>query len=166
MTKIRTLAVLCAILIISVARPTAFAEVRVQFVEPQHYIYAGRYGYDEERALKSIEGQLQALGKRCLAADQTLEIRIHNIDLAGQHEWWRPRGYDVRIMRGVTWPRMDLQYVWKDAGGAVLAQGHERVSDMEYLSRSACVRSDPDPLVYDKAMLTDWFERRFCRASG
>ena len=65
-------------------------------------------------------------------------------------------------MRGVTWPRADLEYLWKDAQGKVLAEQQERVSDMDYLSRSAFVRSDGDPLVYDKAMLTEWFERRFC----
>ena len=146
----------------------AGAEVTVQFIEPQRYTDAGRhgYGYGLDRTLESIETHLHALGKRCLAPDQSLEIRVHDIDLAGQHEWWRDRGYDFRVMRDITWPRMDLQYASRDRGGALLAETRERVLDMRDLTRSAFVRGRSDPLVYDKAMLTDWFERRFCRASG
>ena len=77
--------------------------------------------------------------------------------MPGQHEWWRDRGYDFRVMRDITWPRIDLQIAWRDRGGALLAETRERVLDMEYLTRSAFVRGRSDPLVYDKAMLTDWF---------
>lgn len=43
------------------------------------------------------------LGSRCLAADQTLDIRVLDIDLAGHHEWWHRN--DLRVMRDVTWSR-------------------------------------------------------------
>lgn len=144
----------------------AYGDVTMQFVEPQRYTDGGRYGDDAKRTLMIIEGHLLALGKRCVAADQSLAIRVRDVDLAGRPEWWRVSAYGLRIMHGITWPRMDLQYKLKGADGAVLAQGRDRVADMEYLSRSAYLRGDSDPLVYDRAMLTDWFERRFCRSTG
>jgi hypothetical protein len=65
-------------------------------------------------------------------------------------------------MRGITWPRLDLQYVQRDATGTVLQQDRERVLDMNYLRRSAYVRFDTRPLPYERVMLQDWLERRFC----
>jgi hypothetical protein len=135
-------------------------------VAPERYVDAGDYGIRAQRNLESIERHLQALGQRCLSAGQSLDIRVLDIDLAGRHEWWRPGAYDVRIMRGITWPRMDLQYTWKDENGRLLAERRERVSDIDYLSRSAFVRFDSDPLVYDKAMLKEWFDGRLCPKVG
>ena len=158
----RAFRVLCCVAAMSVPALPAAANVTVQFVHPEHYTDAGDYGVRVQRNLETIKRHLQTLGDRCLPAGHTLDIRFTDLDLAGRHEWWRPGAYDVRFMRGVTWPRADLEYLWKDAQGKVLAEQRERVSDMDYLSRSAFVRSDSDPLVYDKAMLSEWFERRFC----
>ena len=66
-------------------------------------------------------------------------------------------------MREITWPRLDLAYVWRNADGNILGEGREQVKDMSYLWRSAFVRNDTDYLPYEKAMLRDWFELRFCR---
>lgn len=145
----------------------ARAEVTVQFVDPQRYTDAGEGGYGAERsALRALERHLKTLGGRCLQQGETLELRILDVDLAGRYEWWRSGGYDARVMRDITWPRIDLEYVWRDQAGKLLGQAHERVSDMNYLWRSPYVRYDSEPLPYERAMLRDWFERRFCRGRG
>lgn len=159
--KIKPSPLLCGLALMLPALP-ATADVTVQFVEPQRYADAGGYGIEAQRNLASIERHLLSLGKRCLPAGQRLDIRIFDIDLAGRHEWWRAGAYDLRVMRSITWPRMDIQYVWTDEQGQPLADQRERVSDIDYLTRSAFLRFDSDPLVYDKAMLDEWFERRFC----
>lgn len=144
----------------------ASGTITVRFVEPQRYTDVGRYGgYDVARTLNGIERHLRELGDGCIAESEVLEIRVHDVDLAGQLEGWRPN-YDLRVMREVTWPRMDVEYVWRDAGDRILAEGRERVSDMHYLLKSLQLRADSDPLAYDKAMLTEWFEPRFCRPAG
>lgn len=136
--------------------------VKVHFVAPQDYVDAGGYGVERERNLSALERHFVQLGARCLPADQTLELRVLDVDLAGREEWWHRAAYDVRVMRDITWPRLELEYVWRDAAGAVLGEGRERVADMSYLWRNAWVRDDPDPLPYEKAMLRDWFAARFC----
>ena len=50
-----------------------------------------------------------------------------------------------------------------DAAGAVLAEGRERVADMNYLLHSARAPYEADVLPYEKRMVEDWVERRFCR---
>lgn len=157
-----SLRTLCCATALSLAAVPAAAEVVVRFVEPEHFTDAGEYGFGAERNLAALERHLKTLGKRCLAAEQRLDIQIVDIDLAGQHEWWRTGGRDLRIMSDVTWPRADIRYRWTDAQGEVLADGSERVADMNYLARSNFVRADRSALAYDKAMLGDWFERRFC----
>ncbi|QDF96798.1 hypothetical protein CJ010_09785 [Azoarcus sp. DD4] len=144
--------------------PSAAAEVIVEFVDPQSYTDTGGYGVDAERNLAALKRHLQTEGRRCVASDETLALRVLDVDLAGRQEWWHPHsGGDLRVMREITWPRLEVAYVRRNAAGASIQEGRERISDMSYLWRSAYVRNDTGPLPYERAMLKDWFERRFCR---
>lgn len=139
-------------------------EVAVVFVEPQKFTDAGVYGYGDAHNLAALERHLRALAARCLRSDEALELQVFDVDLAGRDEWWQRSAYTVRVMRDITWPRIDLGYVWRDGAGVVLGEGREQVVDMSYLWRSGYVRHDSDVLPYEKAMLRDWFQQRFCRA--
>lgn len=142
----------------------AVAEVTVEFVDPHGYTDTGGYGIDAERNLAALKRHLQTEGRRCLASDETLALRVLDVDLAGRQEWWHPHsGGNLRVMREITWPRLEVAYVRRNAAGVSIQEGHERISDMSYLWRAAYVRNDTAPLPYEKAMLKDWFERRFCR---
>ena len=159
--RIQTALVGCCLLYFATA-VAAPGGVTVTFVNPEHYTDAGRHGRDTERNLRTLQSDLENLGARCLAAGETLDIQVMDVDLAGREEWWHRPGGDLRVMRGITWPRLDLHYVQRDASGAVLRQDRERVLDMNYLWRSAYVRFDTRPLPYERVMLQDWFARRFC----
>lgn len=137
--------------------------VTVRFVEPQSYTDAGRRYSDSD--LAALERHLVSLGD-CLKSGDRVDLSILDVDLAGRKEWWRGPAYDVRVMREITWPRIQLEYAWHDAAGKLVDQRRERVADMNYLWRSAYVRNDPDVLPYEKAMLRDWFEGRFCPKTG
>ena len=134
-------------------------------VEPERYADArlnGSYGTDE-RVLQIIEQHLQRLAGRCLGLGDALHIRVLDIDLAGQEEWWNRSGsYHVRIMRESTWPRIHLAYALRRSNGEMI-EARERVRDMDYLGNSVYIRADSMPLPYERAMLTNWFERTFCR---
>lgn len=140
----------------------AHGQVTVQFVQPETYFDSGSYGYDSERNLAELEKYMQKAGGSCLKEGENLELRVLDIDLAGRDEWWHGPGYNPRIMREITWPRMEIAYLWLDAGGQPIAQGQERVSDMNYLMHSSYLRSSSTRLPYEKAMLKDWFQQRFC----
>lgn len=144
----------------------AAAEVRVEFVAPEHYTDAGTYGEDRALNLRALAQHLEHFGQQCLGEGESLELRVLDVDLAGREEWWHRSGYDLRVMRDITWPRIDLQYLWRDRDGRTLGEARERVADPSYLWRSAYVRSDTEMLPYEKAMLREWFEKRFCRRKG
>jgi len=160
----RPLAAGLGLLLLLISTAAAHADVTVGFVQPERYTDAGNYGYDAERNLRALERHLTTQGSRCVKTGETLELRILDVDLAGRNEWWHRGAYDLRVMRDITWPRIDVEFVWRDAAGTVLDEGRERVADLTYLWRSAYVRGDSDTLPYEKAMLRDWFDRRFCRA--
>lgn len=151
------------LLAIPAASLAAAPQVRVEFVQPERYFDAGRYGIERERNLQALARHFSTQGERCLQPGQHLEVRVLGLDLAGRDEWWHRAGHDLRVMRDITWPRLELEFVWRAADGTVLDSGRERLADMSYLHRSAWVRHDAEPLPYEKAMLRDWFERRFCR---
>lgn len=135
----------------------------VHFVNASHFTDAGDREYDSARNLATLQRHLVKLGDACLGTGENLELRVLDVDLAGREEWWHGPSYDLRVMRDITWPRIDVEYVWSDAAGELLGQGRERITDMNYLSRSAYVRfRSSDRLPYERAMLRDWFERRFC----
>lgn len=155
-------AVLAAALLIA-AGPAA-AAFQIRFVEPERFTDASLdtgYGSDA-RVLRVIEQHLQGLADRCLDPGQTLEIQVLDIDLAGRQEWWNRAGaYDLRVMREITWPRIDIAYALRRDNADVI-EAREKISDMNYLLNSAYVRGDSAPLPYERAMLTSWFERKFC----
>jgi hypothetical protein len=155
---------LLATAFLTISLPAA-AGLQVQFIEPERYTDAHldrSYGTDE-RVLQIIERHLQGLAGRCLGPGDALQIRVLDIDLAGQQEWWNNAGsYNLRTMREGTWPRISLAYSLGRSNGEN-TEARERVSDMNYLGNSIHVRADGMPLPYERVMLTDWFERKFCR---
>lgn len=161
--KARSLALQLGVLALLAVGLTVRAEVSVAFVQPERYTDVGLYGADSERNLRALERHFKEQGERCLQPGESLELRVFDVDLAGRDEWWHRGSYDLRVMRDITWPRVDLAYLWRDASGKILGEGREQVNDMSYLWRSAFVRNDTDYLPYEKAMLRDWFGQRFCR---
>jgi len=144
------------------------ADLTVTFLHPETYAdaaYARVHAGEKERAevMRDIERHLHALADRGLPPDAALRIEVLDIDLAGGFEPWRgPSAADLRVLRGVAWPRIRLRYTLL-RGGQVVESAEEQVSDMNYLL-AANRYSSSDRLRYEKAMLDDWFDRRFVRA--
>lgn len=141
----------------------AVAAVSVSFVAPESYSDANTYGRHRGPAspsvLRDLEAHLVKLGGRYLPSDRSLKIEVLDIDLAGEYEPFRFRLYDVRVLRGVTWPRIKLRYVLEQ-NGQVLRTAEEVVADPAYLLGASRL-SDTDRLYHEKRMLEDWFRQRF-----
>ena len=152
---------LAAILAAALVVPTtSFAGVIVRFVSPENYSDSGL----GDGTLAGLRSHLQRLGQRYLARGQTLTVDVLDVDRAGQYEPWRYNLTDVRILRDVTPPRIKLRYVLTD-GGKRTRSGEETLSDINYQMNPAA-RSSSDRLVYEKALLDDWFRRNFANRSG
>ncbi|MDF0731795.1 DUF3016 domain-containing protein [Pseudomonas entomophila] len=161
-------ALACAALMVlafdSMAQGTSTAQVEVRFDHPERFRDASLNSPGYERGadgdvIKALTTHLQKLGQRYLQPGQQLRIDIRDIDLAGRYEPWHREAYDVRFMREITWPTIDLTYTLSQPGRPD-QQAEERVSDKMYLSRPGRQASN-DRLYAEKAMLGDWFRQRF-----
>lgn len=162
-------ALVCAVLMVlsldSMAQGAPAAQVEVRFDHPEKFRDASLDSHGYERGadayvMKTLTQYLQKLGQRYLQPGQQLVIDIRDIDLAGRFEPWHSQAYDVRFMREITWPTIDLSYTLSQPGKPD-QQAQERVSDKMYLSRPGRVTSSSDRLYAEKAMLDDWFRQRF-----
>ncbi|MCG8294772.1 DUF3016 domain-containing protein [Pseudomonas entomophila] len=160
----------CAVLMVlafdSMAQGTPAAQVEVQFEHPEHFRDASldSAGYErgaETQVMQALTAHLQKLGQRYLKPGQQLVIDIRDIDLAGRFEPWHSQAYEVRFMRDITWPSIDLVYTLTQPGHPAV-QAQEHLSDKMYLSRPGRQASG-DRLFAEKAMLSDWFRQRFAQ---
>ena len=88
-----------------------------------------------------------------------LDVTLVDIKRAGDYEPWHgPRGSDIRIMRDIYPPRITLQYTLKDASGRIVDEGEAKLSDTGYLHNLG-LKSDSDPLRYEKRLIDDWVKR-------
>lgn len=166
MSRLPVLFLLSLTAVASVAR----AEVNVSFLAPERFTDTARDGGfgrpDKGKTLDEFKRHLAGLGERCIPPGQSLDIVIRDIDLAGQQE--PRRGADgefLRVLKGVSNPRIDLEYVWRSADGTVLGKGAERVAEASFLPERTHDPRTNDSLYYEKAMLTQWFEARFCKST-
>ncbi|MHC6225511.1 DUF3016 domain-containing protein [Pseudomonas sp. X10] len=164
MRPVLTCAVLMVLAFDSMAQTAPTSQVEVRFDHPEKFRDASLNspGYErgaDAEVMKALTQHLQKLGQRYLQPGQQLQIDIRDIDLAGRYEPWHSRAYNVRFMRDITWPTIDLHYTLSQPGQPQ-QEAADRVSDKMYLSRPGRQTSS-DRLFAEKAMLNDWFRQRF-----
>lgn len=138
--------------------------ISVIFVEPERFTDltdpAGRRARAGAAILEELARFVRDAGARAVADGRALEVRVTDIDMAGELEPWRgPRLDHVRFMRDVYAPRIDLEFTLKDAHGGVVGEGKRSLRDPNYLIRAK--PQGDDPLRYEKTLLGDWLQREF-----
>ncbi|WP_408733492.1 DUF3016 domain-containing protein [Pseudomonas sp. LS1212] len=138
--------------------------VEVNYKNPESFRDASlsTTGYErgaDEFVMKDLRSYMEGLGERYLKPGQQLQIEVRDIDLAGRYEPWRTNASQVRFMRDITWPSINLHYVLKQ-NSQVLKQADAQLSDKFYLQRPGRA-THSDRLYAEKAMLDDWFRTQF-----
>ena len=142
--------------------------VEVTFIAPEKFTEAKEGARDSERGRDALLDQLKthlvATAAHYLATGQRLEIMVTDVDLAGDFEPWRgPNFDDIRILKDLFPPRVNLEFRLLGADGKVVSEGKRQLRDVGYLQSVALPTTDP--LRYDKQMLSDWLRREFKRAT-
>lgn len=113
--------------------------------------------------LDLIKDYLMSRANRYVPEGQKLTVTFTDIDLAGDFEPWRgPQGMDIRVVKDIYPPRMDLEFKLTDAGGAVVKEGKRQLRDLAFMSKLSI--NTNDSLRFDKALLDDWLTSEFGRA--
>lgn len=158
--KLRYLAWMCAGLAMAGGAAQA-GTVTVAFVQPETFTDVRDHNLDANANLKTIADYLQWLGRKYLPPDQSLQIDVLDVNLAGK---LRPtvRWGMVRVIgNSVDWPQMRLRYRL-ESGGQEVASGEQSLSDMGYATHLEGY-AGLNTLPYDKRMLRDWFRGRFAK---
>ena len=133
------------------------ASVSIDWVNPDNYAdiknptSQGRKAY-RERVFGNLESQLAELAKQ-LPEDQQLTISVTDLKLAG-----RLRGNKVRVDPYVYPPRISFSYQLSDSQGMSLKQGEENLTGQRSSAPKGHSANDVS-FYYEKAMLTDWFNK-------
>jgi hypothetical protein len=124
------------------------------------------YGVDRERPeewLSQLARHLRYRADRALPSGQQLDVIFTDVKRAGAFEPWRgPRWDEIRIIKDIYPPRIDLRYTLTGADGTVLGEGERKLRDPAFLS--GATPNAQDPLRYEKRLLDDWLRREFAPA--
>lgn len=137
----------------------ALAEVR--FLEPEKFSDAGETDRERDANLKILAEHLQAQVEK-FAPGQQVQFEVTDVDLAGQMEPYGRRMERLRVLRGITSPKIDFRFTVSE-GGQALRQGEVHLRDLAYQSRTLGRYFDSEPLRYEKQMLDDWFRAEFSK---
>jgi hypothetical protein len=172
MKVMKILILLCAMLLHAVSVRAACtdgaavadrrAQVVVVFEQPQRFTDM-RYTQAEHSSvalLNELHKFMREMGENYVLVGMRAEIKVTDIDLAGDFEPWRGPQFDqVRITRDIYPPRISLEFRLTDESGGVVSEGKRELRDIGYQSR--LVRPPDDYLRYEKDILRDWFRSEF-----
>jgi hypothetical protein len=138
------------------------SRISVAFIESEKFTDARRA--DMEPTSTGVLGELQkfiiATGARYVPENMKLNIRVTNVDLAGDFELFRgPQADQVRITKGLYPPHLVLEFEVVDSTAKVVKSGKRDLTDINYQLRSVYPREDY--LRYEKDILRDWLRAEF-----
>ena len=159
----RLLCAVCVALASVVAQAaTPPDNVDVRYKDPQNFTEvmrsSGPHLIDTTAYLKPLKDYIARRASRILAPGQRLDIEVTDVDRAGEYEPWHgPNFNDVRIIKDVYPPRIDLHFTLYGADGKVLREGSRKLRDPAFLSGSSA--ADQDSLRYEKSLIDRWLRK-------
>lgn len=148
------------------AAPVPAGIVSVTYEDPAGFDQGRVGGRETAQARRAwVNALSQYLAERAaprLAQGQRLEVHLTDVQRAGNFEPWRgPQGADVRIVRDIYPPRIDLRFKWLGADGRLLREGSRQLRDPTFMMRPDLHPNDP--LRHEKSLLDDWLHQEFRR---
>ena len=136
--------------------------VTVTYQDPENFtdLKDGFYGTTKGMAAYQEEfaKNVQRSANRFLPEGQTMEITFTDVDMAGEFEPWRgSQASDVRIVKSIYPPRLKFNYVVKDAAGATIKEGSERLTDLSFQNNLGINRQDT--FFYEQTLMSDWLRK-------
>jgi hypothetical protein len=98
-----------------------------------------------------------------LPPDSRLSVKITDVDMAGEYPpITGPMSSDLRVIREVYPPRIDLEFTLAGADGRTLRDGRRELRDAGFLWGVS--PGNRDTLAFEKALLERWLRREFAPA--
>ena len=138
------------------SHPEKFADVRNTYAENDR---------DRDAILGQLKDYLVQRSKDYIPAGQKLVITVTDVDMAGDFEPWRgPQMTDVRIVKDIYPPKVDLEFRLTGADGKVVKEGKRQLRDLAFMMKANTAANDN--LRFEKALLDEWLRADFPRAKS
>lgn len=137
---------------------TEAAETEIEWISPDEYADLGTDFHDEvtlEQFQEELEPYIARIASKTLPDGFQLEIRVTNVDLAGEYEPWRLNN-DVRIVRSIYPPMMSFEYKLYDARGELVRSGEENLVDPTFDFNIGRRFFQTDGFFYEKELIASW----------
>ncbi len=140
--------------------------VEVDFVEADKFTdftaSPTRADAARESYMKELTRYLESRLDKEIAPGHHVHVVITDIDMAGEFEPWRRGGFeDVRIVKDLYPPRIDLSFRVVDEAGNVILEGDRKLRDLAFMYTGRPL--DSDPLRHEKELLGNWVRKEFKR---
>jgi len=164
----RALGLALAVLLLAVATAVAAApgatvsteRAEVSYRNPAAFTEMDRSPNERLDWLDVLSRYVAKRASRTLPDGERLLVTITDVQRAGRLEPWRSsRLSDVRIVRDITPPRIDLTFQLVSAQGAVLKEGSRQLRDIDFLSHGIFHRGEV--LGHEKNLIDAWLRQDF-----
>ncbi len=148
----------------STATPTAPTNVTVSYDHPENFtetrkVRALAPQLADDDYLKVLQAYMENRAGKMLLPGEHLDIVVTDIDRAGNFEPWRHGTLrEVRIIKDVYPPRIDLRFRLLDANGKVIREGMRKLRDPAFMTGSVNTPGS-DSLRYEKALIDRWLRK-------
>jgi hypothetical protein len=144
------------------SQATLAATAEIEFVRPEKFTDAGtpRQFVDRDANLTNLKNHLVKQAASMLPAGQKLFIQVTDVDLAGSFEPWQLYSREVRIVKEIYPPKIDLKFRLVGADGSLVKEGERSLRDPGFMSGPS-MGYGGDNLRYEKVMLDEWMEKEF-----
>ena len=131
--------------------PEQFSEVRYSL---------NRYEARQGNWVVELADHIADETAQALPSGERVEVEILDIERAGEYEWTYASSQDVRVLRDLYAPRIDLRFRRVDAGGQLVSEGERRLTDLNYLWGPQPMPSS-DTLRFEKRLIDQWVRKEF-----
>jgi hypothetical protein len=150
----------------SAAETRVVGRAEIVFFEPEKFTDV-RDSYMGEATrttyLEQIRDHVLEQAKYYVPEGHKLLVTFTDIDMAGDFEPWHgARWTDVRIVKDIYPPRINLTFRLVDAEGRVVKEGKRELRDLAFLMKISLNFRD-DSVRHEKALLDDWIRIEFPR---
>lgn len=144
----------------AITEESSSGNVKVQFVEYERFtdIEVSKLTSDRQKAalLNDIAKDFQKQAGRYLPKGYSVEIKVTDVDLAGENDPKPPEGERFRLLRDTTPPRIVFDYVVRDASDQVVASDRASLMDMNYKNNAKPDFARDERLGFIDALIEDW----------
>jgi len=132
--------------------------VSVTWVSPEKFrdvdsAHSNKRKY-KQRVLDDLEKYFHKKLPRYLTDGQTITLKVHNLDLAGDIRPMMGQASDMRVIKNIYPPMIDIEYTVSNKDGSVSKTQRKRFRDIAFNMGAAS--NSTKPLGYEKAMLNKW----------